>query len=283
MIVLPGAGQGGNVMQVSHSPWLNVSQLSKTVWRIEDAGMVSEYLITGEQRALLIDCGWGIGDLAKTVAGLTSLPLAVVNTHGHPDHVCGNYLFDSVTIHENDVPLLKNNYNPEVRANILRRFPAHTLPREFSAHAWINAPLRRFAAFKGPLSIDLGGRAVEVIETPGHTPGSLCLYDPEERLLFAGDNLQAGNVLMMLPQSLPLATYLKSVDKLAAMADKIDRVIPAHGPVPLKPDVLKEMQTGVRKIIEGEIKGTPETTHLGNGLACRFDGCGILYREDNLR
>ena len=133
------------------------------------------------------------------------------------------------------------------------------------------------------MSFDLGGRTLEVIETPGHTPGSLCLYDHKERLLFAGDNIQAGNVLMMLPQSLPLATYLKSVDKLVAMADKIDKIYPSHDPVPLKPEVLKEMQAGVRKILKGEIKGTPEKTYLGSGLACRFDGCGLLYREDNLR
>ncbi len=88
---------------------------------------------------------------------------------------------------------------------------------------------------------------------------------------------------MMLPQSLPLATYLKSVDKLVAMADKIDKIYPSHNQVPLKPEVLKEMQAGVRKILKGEIKGTPETTYLGSGLVCRFDGCGLLYREDNLR
>ncbi len=140
-------------MTDSHPPWLNVSQLSKTVWRIEDAGMVSEYLITGDDRALLIDCGWGIGDLAKVVSGLTSLPLTVINTHGHPDHTCGNYQFDSVTIHEGDVPMMKNNYNPEVRANVLRRFPAHTLPKGFSEHAWVHAPLRHFTAFKGPLEL----------------------------------------------------------------------------------------------------------------------------------
>jgi hydroxyacylglutathione hydrolase len=245
--------------------------------------MVSEYLVIGDDRALLIDCGWGIGDLAKVVSGPTSLPPTVINTHGHPDHICGNYQFDSVTIHEGDVPMLKNNYNPEVRASILRRFPAHTLPKGFSEHAWVHAPLRHFTAFKGSLSFDLGGRTLDVIETPGHTPGSLCLYDGKEQLLFAGDNIRAGNVLLMMPQSLPLATYLKSVDKLAAIADKIDRIVPARGPVPLKPEVLKEMQAGVRKILKGEIKGTPETTYLGSGLVCRFDGCGLLYREDNLR
>jgi glyoxylase-like metal-dependent hydrolase (beta-lactamase superfamily II) len=266
-----------------HSTWLNVSRLSKTIWRIEDAG-VSEYLITGNDRSLLIDCGWGIGDLAKTVAGLTSLPLAIINTHGHRDHTSGDYLFkERIHIHEGDVPLLKKAYDPAARTETLRRFPKERWPPGFKEDAWIHAPLPHFESFEGPRSFDLGGRIVDVIETPGHTPGSLCLYDRKERLLFAGDNIQAGNVLMMMPESLPLATYQKSIDKLAAMADKIDKVFPAHGPAPIKPDAFKDMQTGVGKILKGEIRGTPETTYLGSGLALRFDGCGILYKEDRLR
>jgi glyoxylase-like metal-dependent hydrolase (beta-lactamase superfamily II) len=270
-------------MAEPHSPWLNVSQLSNTAWRIEDAGMVSEYLILGEEKALLVDCGWGIGDLAKVIAGLTSLPLIVINTHGHPDHTCGNYQFDGAFIHEGDAPMLKRNYDPAVRANILRRFPKHTLPHGFSEHAWVNAPLRHYTPIKGSRRFDLGGRPLDVIETPGHTPGSICLYDHREKMLFSGDNIISGETLLNLPDSLPLATYLKSVDKLVAMADKMDRIIPAHGQVPLKPGVLKEMQAGVRKILEGEIRGMPETMHLGSGLACRFDGCGILYKEEKLR
>ena len=268
---------------MANPPWLNVSLLSESVWRIEDAGMVSEYLILGGNRALLVDCGWGIGDLAKAVAGLTSLPLTIINTHGHPDHTCGNYRFQSAYIHEGDVPVLKRNYDPEVRANILRRFPKHTLPDGFSEHAWVSTPLPHYVPFKGPLSFDLGGRSLDVIETPGHTPGSLCLYDHKERTLFSGDNIISGETLLNLPDSLPLATYLKSVDKLAAMADKIEKIVPAHDQVPLMPDVLKEMQAGVRKILDGKIRGTPMTTRLGSGLACRFDGCGILYKEERLR
>jgi glyoxylase-like metal-dependent hydrolase (beta-lactamase superfamily II) len=272
------------MMTDSPSPWLNVSRLSKTIWRIEDAGMVSEYLITGDDRSLLIDCGWGIGDLSKTVAGLTSLPLTIINTHGHRDHTSGDYLFnDNIHIHEGDVPLLNKSYDPAARSETLRRFPKESWPSGFNSEAWIHAPMPGYEAFKGPLSFDLGGRTIDVIETPGHTPGSLCLYDRKERLLFAGDNIQAGNVLLMMNESLPLATYQKSVDKLAAMADNINIVYPAHGSAPLKPDVLKEMQAGVGKILKGEIRGSPETTYLGSGLAVRFDGCGILYKEDRLR
>lgn len=270
-------------MAVENTSWLNVSRLSGDVWRIEDGGVVAEYLLTGDEKALLIDCGWGIGKIAETVAKLTRLPLTVINTHGHHDHTDGNYQFDNVYINEGDVPLLKKSYSPADRFQVLKRFPEHTLPEDFSGKEWLHAPLRHFTPFKGSMSFELGSRTVDVIETPGHTPGSICLYDHRERLLFAGDNILAGKTLLMLPDSLPLATYAKSVDKLAAMADRIDKIYPAHGPVPLKPAALKEMQAGVRKVLDGKFRGRPEKTFLGSGLACSFGSCGILYDEHRLQ
>ncbi len=264
--------------------WLKVERLTKTAWRIVDAGMVSEYLLVGDEKALLVDGGWGIGDLAAAVARLTSLPLTVVNTHGHRDHTSGDYQFSgSVHIHEADVPLLKASYDPKARGETLRRFPRETWPPGFDEQAWIHAPLPPYTTFSGPLRFDLGGRTVDVIETPGHTPGSVCVYDRKERLLLSGDNILARDTLLMLPDSLPLTTYLGSVGQLTAIADKIDHIYPAHGPAPLKPAVLNEMENGVRKILNGAIKGRPESTFLGSGLSCQFDGCGILYREDRLR
>jgi Zn-dependent hydrolases, including glyoxylases len=238
----------------------------------------------GRKQALLVDCGWGLGNLPEIVKSLTKLPLVIVNTHGHRDHTSGDYLFDeTIRIREGDVPLLKKSYDPANRRETLRRFPKETWPSGFDADAWIHAPMPHYEAFEGPMSFDLGGRTVDVVETPGHTPGSLCLYDRKERLLFAGDNINAGNVLLMMPESLPMTTYAKSIDKLVAMADRIDKIWPSHGPAPLKPDVFRDMQAGLRKVLAGEIKGEPETTPLGSGLAIRFDGCGILYREDRLR
>lgn len=271
-------------MTESHTPWLNVSQLSNTVWRIEEAGLVSEYLIIGDDRALLIDCGFGIGDLSKTVAGLTLLPLTIVNTHGHLDHTMGNYQFgDGIYIHEEDVPELKKSYEPTERGMMLRRFPQETLPPEFREQAWIHARLPRYHSFKGQPSFDLGGRVVDVIETPGHSPGSICLYDRKEQLLFVGDNILADHTLLMLPESLPLTRYLESMEKLAAMADLVDKVFPAHGPAPLEPAVLKQMSEGVHKVLNGELKGTPETSLLGTGLVVGFGSCGIKYDENKLK
>ncbi|MGA9139385.1 MAG: MBL fold metallo-hydrolase, partial [Methanocella sp.] len=139
--------------------WFNVSRLSPTVWRIEEAGMVSEYLVLGDRHALLVDCGWGLGNLPQIIKGLTSLPLTIFNTHGHRDHTSGDYLFDDrIHINKGDVPLLKKSYDPAQRTATLRRFPEETRPPGFREDAWIHAPLPGYDAFSGPLSIDLGGR-----------------------------------------------------------------------------------------------------------------------------
>lgn len=272
-------------METATPAWLKVSKVSDSVWRIEDGGMVSQYLLAGDTRALLIDAGWGIGDLAGIVAGLTPLPLTVINTHGHPDHTCGNYRFEGVHIHRDDVPLLKRNFSPKVRYDILQRFRGQQLPAGFSEDAWVHAPLRRFTPFTGPLSFDLGGRIVDVVETPGHTPGSICLYDRKERLLFSADNILESNTLLNMPESMPLSTYLNSVNKLAAMADRIEALWPAHGRAPLKPSLLTDMQKGVKKVLDGKLKGTSTQIRLGSGkpvtgMSIKFDTCGILYSEE---
>ncbi|WP_424357358.1 MBL fold metallo-hydrolase [Methanocella sp. MCL-LM] len=264
----------------SVSAWLKVSELSKDTWRIEDAGMVSQYLLAGKEKALLIDAGWGIGDLHARVASLTSLPLTVINTHGHPDHTCGNYRFENVRIHQADVPLLKKNFSPKVRHDIMQRFKDQPLPEGFSEDAWVHAPLKRFAPFSGELSFDLGGRVVDVIETPGHTPGSVSLYDRKEKWLFTADNIMEGNTLLNLEGSMPLSIFMNSVNKLAAMENKVEALYPAHGRVALKPSTLSDMQKGVKKVLDGKLIGKPEKTSRGSGAVIRFDSCGIVYNDE---
>lgn len=269
-------------MELSTSSWLNVTEPSKNIWRIENNGMTSEYLVAGEDKALLIDTGWGIGNLSELVKSLTSLPVTVINTHGHPDHTCGNYQFDTVHIHEADVPQLKKNFSPAMRYNYMKRFEGQTLPEGFSQDAWIHARLSRFTPIKGPMSFDLGDRTVDVIETPGHTPGSLCLLDWNDRILFTADNISEGNTLLVMDHSMPLSTYLESVKKLVAIKDKVDMLMPSHGRSPLDPDILVDMQAGVEKVLARKLRGKPTMTPLGNGLACRFGSCGIMYREDKM-
>jgi glyoxylase-like metal-dependent hydrolase (beta-lactamase superfamily II) len=68
------------------TPLLKSRQLLEGLWSIDGPANDLMYLVTGTRRAMLVDTGMGLGDLAGMVRGLTDLPLTVVNTHGHPDH-----------------------------------------------------------------------------------------------------------------------------------------------------------------------------------------------------
>jgi glyoxylase-like metal-dependent hydrolase (beta-lactamase superfamily II) len=86
--------------------WFTTRRLGGETWAIDDRGQDIIYLVSGDERALLIDTGWGVGDLPGLVASLTSRPLLVVNTHGHPDHTFGNGQFERVYIHPADARMM---------------------------------------------------------------------------------------------------------------------------------------------------------------------------------
>ncbi len=88
------------------------------------------------------------------------------------------------------------------------------LPDWFDAEAWINTPRPTPQPLAETAVFALGGRTLQVIPTPGHTPGSICLLDAGARLLFTGDTVVPGTILMFLPDSLPLATYASSMQRL---------------------------------------------------------------------
>jgi len=265
----------------SNSSWYKVKEISKKVWLIGDVG-VNAYLIEGNEKALLVDTAWGIGNLSALVASLTSLPIIVVNTHGHPDHVSGNYHFEQAYLHNDDLPIMKKSFNPEARSRIIKRFSNNPLSPHFSEETWINAIPSKMIPLSENQQFELGGKTVIVIEIPGHTPGSICLLDVRDRLLFTADSVSEGNILLHFEYSLPLRTYLKGINHLISMNDKFDYIIPSHGNAPIDPAILLEFKGRVEKVITGELRGTPHETSLGNGLLCRFNSCGILYREENI-
>ena len=146
-------------------------EIRSGVFAIEE-GAVRMYLIVGSREALLLDTGSGAGDLRGLVRGLTALPVTVALTHGHNDHTGGAPQFGTAYAHKNDWP--------EIRSDLGEN--AVTL-REL----------------RGGDVFDLGGRLIEVVETAGHTPGSLSFFDRKNRLLFTGDNVSDRPIFMCLP------------------------------------------------------------------------------------
>lgn len=225
--------------------------IANGIWHIQDARGAVMYLVAGEARALLIDTGFGEGDLPAHLATLTGMPITVVNTHYHRDHTSGNHHFAEVCIHTEDAPLIENP-----SAKLLPIIDGHTF--------------------------DLGGRDLRVIRVPGHTPGSICLLDTTSRILFTGDSPRPGAVWLHMPTSLTVQAFYGGLQRLKAVAANFDTLAPAHGTPQPAGTLLDDLETCARQILEGELEGTPHSTRFGDCLLAETGETGLLYLPDRI-
>lgn len=169
------------------------SQIDIGVYEINEFDGASMFLIEGNERALLIDTGVGIGALDKFLHQLTALPVDVLLTHNHRDHVGNAPRFRSVYMGAEDVqmgPILRELTTRESRL----QFAHHTLEMHpDGAYPWTDADIGALTQEPTVIPIgdgftfDLGGRSVHCVSTPGHTPGSLSAIDSQTGILFCGD------------------------------------------------------------------------------------------------
>jgi len=198
---------------------------------IEDPMGVYASLIIGKDRALLFDTAYGIGNLKEHVARLTNLPLTVVNSHGHVDHLCGNYHFDQVYIHQEDMALAGEHASVQMRQGSLKQAKEKgMLPEGFDEDAYRMKGPGNLVPVEEGHCFDLGGLSLEVISVPGHTQGSIGLLCSEKGLMLLGD---AANpfLFLFLPESGSVKQYLETLYKIKAL--DFERFIISHFPAPL--------------------------------------------------
>jgi glyoxylase-like metal-dependent hydrolase (beta-lactamase superfamily II) len=205
--------------------WYVVERIDASTFAIGEPryyqGNVS-YLIVGAARAVLYDAGPGVRDLAPVVARLTALPVTVVPSHLHFDHVGAlGHVGRTALL---DLPALRGR----IRAGrlTLRReeflgYLDGLAPPTFPVDEW----------WPAGATVDLGGRALRVIATPGHTPDSLALYDAARHQLFAGDFAYPGHLYAFLPGASRKA-YLESTRRLLATIDPLTRIYAGHAADP---------------------------------------------------
>ena len=193
--------------------------------RLPGWGYVVSYLVLGTEKALLIDTGFGLSDLKAYVQTLTTLPLMVLNTHVHPDHSGGNGQFDAVYVGEHETP--------ETDDGVL----FYTVPGQRDACGAVKrGGSYRFRHLRDRERIDLGGRVLQVVEIPGHTPGSIALFDENTRLLLSGDAILKR---VFYGAGVPLSTYRAALEKARELP--IRDILSAHWPEPLGADFIDKM------------------------------------------
>ena len=215
-------------------------ELADNVWSVAPESMSRVYLIVGEDRALLVDSGAGDTELKSLVAALTDRPVDVVNTHNHGDHMAANKDFRNVYMHPADIAAL-----PDASGFL---------------------PVTEGYVF------DLGGREVAVIETPGHTPGSISLYDAQSGLTFTGDMVSKQPIFYIKGDADPDA-FAASWKKLRSL-DK--PMFGAHDPTVNGRDTLDRLQELLALFLAGKIEPTPFEGPMKAEIYRAPNGCAFL-------
>ena len=212
-----------------------IIQMRENTWRIEDGG-VRFFLLAGTERALLIDSGMNVDDARGIAAGLTDLPLSLLNTHADRDHIGSNEQFEAFYMHPAEEPVYRRSGKP---GSILPVVDGDVL--------------------------DLGGRALRIIHLPGHTPGSIAVLDVRNRVLISGDPIQVNGHIFMFGSHRDLEAYVRSLERLETLRDQFDEIWPSHGDIPIGPEAIAKLREGARDVIAGKIQGVPAEVH-GNAI-----------------
>ncbi len=236
---------GDNLNQTETISCYEKIRLSDEFWAIQD-NTVRMYLLDGGSRALLIDTGYGSGDLAGFIKKMLNKEVSVVNTHFHADHTSANGQFHSFYISEADLPEIRPACSDTAEINIVRDGD----------------------------QIIAGDITLEVIAIPGHTPGSIALLDRTKRRLFSADSVAKNFPVYMQYPGQNICNYRESLHKLYSLKENYDTIWPCHGELYI---TIRDLENTI-ECCEGIINGTIEP-----GIAENADG-GIerAYWKDDI-
>ncbi|AKA70403.1 MBL fold metallo-hydrolase [Clostridium scatologenes] len=239
--------------------WFTIDHIDK------DTHIVSEYrhweethayLLNGTERSLLIDTGLGICNIYDEVIKLTDKPITAVATHIHWDHIGGHKFFHDFYAHEYELNWLNGEFPltlEQIKDMVVDRCD---LPEGYNVDNYEFFQGTPTMILKDNDVIDIGGRSIEVLHTPGHSPGHMCFFEKERGYLFTGDLVYKDTLFAYYPSTDPKA-YLRSIERVAALPVK--KVFPAHHSLDIHPEMLIRMRDAFRQLeSEGKL-------HHGSG------------------
>ena len=289
--------------------WFAVRRVTRDLWMIAEPGHVVNWLYVGSERALLVDTGTGIVPIAPLVARLTDRPVTAVNTHYHFDHIGGNAGFDERLAGTVAGPLLERAAPRDLLRRYLAAFPAiiadtrartaadpdafaltpetqvRDFPPDFDPEAWLPGRVPATALLREGDEIDLGDRRLRVIETPGHSPDGISLFDERHGVLFVGDTVMEGALYAHYDES-SLNDLRASAAKLAALDAPVHMICAGHVPRAIaETSLIAETVEALDQVLNGapytlwhDVFGyTVRQTRAGRVWVYHSDGVGSSF------
>lgn len=198
---------------------LPVKEICDGVYLLDEFSGTNCYLVVGNKKALLIDCGTGVADLKGTVESITSLPLEVIATHCHVDHVGGAGAFEKIYIHYADLAFI-NKFQFSVPMRKAFTFGAGHMKSQGVKVSDVKKGeyKTKIIPIDESFRLDLGGKEIRIKHTPGHTKGSIAIIDETDKIIFSGDNV-CDALWLHLPGSTSIEEWLPSAEWLYSMSE----------------------------------------------------------------
>lgn len=268
--------------------WFATRELEHGIYMVSEPVHVNSFLIEGSAAAALIDTGLGIGNIRAVAEALTSRDVFALNTHYHFDHSGGNHWFSTRLIHQDGAPAIERPVDPDLYrrygqfiqelVDAVPRFKdlderffhflteettPRPLPADFDVASWSYQPTTATRTLREGDKVELGGRDLTVLHTPGHTPDCICLFDERNGVLFGGDTINTGPIYSQLADS-SVEAFAKSTRRLAELASSVRVVyVPHFVRYAVDPLFLVEVADGFERLAAGEVPLHPAEDYVG--------------------
>ncbi|MEO3944889.1 MBL fold metallo-hydrolase [Gorillibacterium sp. CAU 1737] len=255
--------------------WYTITPLDPATYAISEYGhweKVHSFLLIGKEKAVLIDTGLGISKMKPITDQLTHKPIDVVTTHVHTDHIGGHGEYERIYVHAGDRSWLAGGIQglsiEQIRRDISRDITIPT-PPDFDPSRYTPYQGEPTGLLEDGDRIELGDRSLQVLHTPGHSPGHLCFFDETNGYLFTGDLLYDQTPVYAFYPSTNPTDLVSSLERIAGIPE-VTRIFGSHNTLGLSPTLLEEVKRAAHFLKEHDL------VHFGTGIH-RFNGFSVQF------
>lgn len=272
--------------------WYEVTRVADDSYKLDEADGYGSFLIEGDDRALVVDAGVGVGDLRGLVTDMVEKPLTLVLTHSHWDHIGAAAQFDDILLADEELPA-----DGRVAIDSMTHEFDHR-PTQF-ANRWVedgnelpggldpdDHAIDPFHASPVPVDegIDLGDRTLDVVPFPGHSPGHLGLLDPATDVLYGGDVIHVDKNLYVMFDDCDLEAYVDSMERLRDLRDEdaFEVLATSHNPPMSGGDLslIDDLLAGLREIAAGTRAYEVVETDWGEARSYQVGPSTVMTKTD---
>ncbi len=267
--------ENGRGIFMIQDQWFTTQKIDQHTFAISEYGhweKVHSFLLLGEQKAVLIDTGLGIDHIKRITDQITDLPIDVITTHVHYDHIGSHGEFERIYVHAEDKDWLINGIQglpiEQVRKDIQRDITLPT-PKTFNPEKYVPYQGEPTGVLSDGNIIDLGNRKLVIYHTPGHSPGHISVLDETNGYLFTGDLFYGeAPVYAFYPSTNPV-DLVDSWEKISAIRN-VSMVYGSHNTLGLAPEILEEVKRAVTYLRENDLAKFGTGIHKFNGFSVQF-------------